>query len=79
MKNENEKNIYIKKYMDEILTPLDDFYTSNYKYLQNKNGENQKTLENAYDLYLKKLENFSKIIDCYIEKQENNKKDMITL
>lgn len=68
MKNKSKEDLYIQKYMSEILNPLDHFYTSNYKYLLNKNKEYQKIVENTYDLYLEKLETFEKLMERYIEK-----------
>lgn len=68
MKNKNKDIVYIEKYIDEILNPLHDFYTTNYNCLLEKNGDTQKIVEDAYDLYFEKLENLFQLIEHYMEK-----------
>lgn len=65
---EERKNI-LKKYKDDILTPLDQFYSSHYKMLVEE--QNKEVLDHAYDVYFKKLENFSILVEQY---QSNDKK-----
>ncbi len=63
-------NKNVTDYVNEILTPLNKFYSSNYKEILNaRNENNTKIFEQVYDLYLQKLDTFCKII----EENANNK------
>lgn len=60
----------IKDYQQNILKPLDTFYSEHYKdVIENKETEVSKLLDQEYDLYLKKLETFGKLIDDSFKNQ----------
>lgn len=61
----------ITDYQQNILKPLDTFYTEHYKdAIENKETEVSKLLDQEYNLYLEKLETFGKLIDDFIFKNE---------
>lgn len=73
MKNnlEKEQKIILKGYMDDILVPLDQFFSSHYKMLVKE--QNTEILDQAYDLYFEKLEQFFTLVEKYNYVDEKTK------
>ena len=57
----------IRKFQKQILVPLNRAYSSHYQSIT-ENKEMKKVMDQIYNIYIQKLEEFAEMIDDYIKK-----------